>query len=106
MAFWQWHEHKLWQDNWNGSSKVDSLGMNDQNQVFINDGVLDYILNRESRFPQSIIMKFPFITNLLSKVHIPIMEKEDACIWSPAEDGILTKKVAYRYKQVAAPILI
>lgn len=77
-----------------------------RNQVFINDGVSDYILNQESRFPQSIIMNFPFITNLLSKVHIPIMEKEDACIWSPVEDGILTKKVVYMYKQVAAPILI
>ncbi|KAI5405230.1 hypothetical protein KIW84_052127 [Lathyrus oleraceus] len=50
-------------------------------------------------------MKFPSLTNLFSNVHIPIKEKEYACIWSPVGDGFLTIKVAYRYKNIAAPIL-
>lgn len=71
---------KLWLDKWNGSSAVDSLGINDWNQDVINDRVSDYIYNWEWRVPQSILMKFPSLTNLFSNVHIPIKEKEYACI--------------------------
>lgn len=96
---------KLWLDKWNGSSAADSLGINDWNQDFINDRLSDYIYNLEWRVPQSILMKFPSLTNLFSNVHIPIKEKEYACICSPVGDGFLTIKVAYRYKNITAPIL-
>ncbi|KAI5434431.1 hypothetical protein KIW84_021320 [Lathyrus oleraceus] len=58
-----------------------------------------YISNREWSFPQSIVMIFPSIYNLLAKIIIPIKEKEEDCIWNPIEDGILTTKVAYKFKQ-------
>lgn len=84
---------------------VNTLGLNDRNKVFINDKVSYYISNREWSFPQSIVRSFPSISNLLAKIHIPIEEKENACIWNLTEYGILTIKVAYKFKHVAAPIL-
>lgn len=50
-------------------------------------------------------MEFPSPTHLLSNVHIPLKEKEDVYIWSHVDDGVLTIKVAYRYKHPATQIL-
>ncbi|XP_058746523.1 uncharacterized protein LOC131619448 [Vicia villosa] len=82
----------FWTDSWNGSDVVTSLFSNAGTQPHLKDKAATYIQNRQWSLPRDIQVMFPMLVNLLSNIHLSVVEKEDFLVWTPATDGILTLK--------------
>ncbi|XP_058770393.1 uncharacterized protein LOC131644024 [Vicia villosa] len=89
---------KFWSDFWNGSCVIDSLNITDLLHPFVKDKAEAYIQNRQWKLPNDIHILFPTLDNLLSNVHLPSVDKDDQYIWTPAADGILSLKEAFKFK--------
>ncbi|XP_058776325.1 uncharacterized protein LOC131650636 [Vicia villosa] len=88
----------FWSDSWNGSNVLDTLNATEGSHPFAKDKAATYIQNRQWQLPNAIQIMFPTLANLLSNVHLSMLEKDDLFIWTPAADGILTLKAAYDFK--------
>ncbi|XP_058761813.1 uncharacterized protein LOC131635226 [Vicia villosa] len=89
---------KFWSDNWNGSAVLESLNATGGSHPFLKDKAAAYIQNCKWNLPTDITVRFPNLANLLSNVHLSVVQKEDLFVWNSATDDILTLKTTYDFK--------
>jgi hypothetical protein len=87
----------FWTDSWCGDPLVTSLNISPGIQSFLQSQVSMFINNFAWNIPSAITQLFPTLQNIVDKVSIPLIEKDDQFIWKHTHDGSLSFKDAYHY---------
>lgn len=87
----------FWHDKWMSNSMVNILNMS----VVLHQSLLalvsDFIKDNSWTIPHVIASKSPDIVAAITKVVIPISQKQDSMVWIDSIDGSLTFKAAYEH---------
>lgn len=96
---------KFWLNCWNECPLIDILGITYLNQQFLKENASSYIFNHQWHLPMSLQLAYPSLTFILNQTHIPIEDMKDKCIWNLFENGELTLKRAYDYKDESSQVV-
>jgi hypothetical protein len=87
----------FWLDEWCGNPLVHYLQIPDQFHNHLSAKVEDFIVNKHWKFPDSVLGLFPNLSNIVSKISIPLDSKEDTLVWKNSTSGALTFKDAFLF---------
>ncbi|GAU29492.1 hypothetical protein TSUD_65280 [Trifolium subterraneum] len=95
----------FWNHDWCGSALSSLFNFPHHVQPNLHSTVSDYIANQQLHIPWQLQQSFPSLISHVTKVTIPIEEKQDQLIWKHSKSGVLSLKDAYHFTSPARPKL-
>ncbi|GAU19900.1 hypothetical protein TSUD_95050 [Trifolium subterraneum] len=95
----------FWNHDWCGSALSSLFNFPHHVQSNLHSKVSDYIANQQWHIPWQLQQSFPSLMSHVTKVTIPIEEKQDQLIWKHSKSGVLSLKDAYHFTSPARPKL-
>jgi hypothetical protein len=87
----------FWTDSWYGAPLVSTFNIPAATHSLLQSPVSSFINNSAWSIPSSLLQLFPDLQNIVHKITIPVVDKDDQFIWKLSHDGELTFKEPYQY---------
>jgi hypothetical protein len=88
----------FWNDEWCGAPLSIKLNIPDHISQHLSTSVNDFIFNGTWSIPHHLVLAFPNLFSIVSKVTIPLIFSRDKLLWKHSDNGDLQLKEAYSFK--------
>jgi hypothetical protein len=88
----------FWTDSWCGQPIVKTLNIPMESHSSLKASVHLFINNSTWNIPHIFYQIYPFMQDIVEKITIPAIERDDQFIWNHSHDGDLTFKEAYQFQ--------